>query len=53
MESYGPTLKAFDDSGEIALELELCELANSWKPREEPGANAIPAEYLESVGVRK
>ena len=55
-EYSGPTLKAFeslDDSGEVALELELCELANSWNQLEEPGAIAIPAEYLESVGIRK
>ena len=54
-EYYGPTVKAFealDDAGQASLELELCELARSWDRLQERGAVAIPAEYLESVGIR-
>jgi SAM-dependent methyltransferase len=51
---YGPTLKALEAAGEArsALEGDLRDLALSWNRLEQPGAIAVPAEYLESVGVR-
>jgi SAM-dependent methyltransferase len=53
-EYYGPTLKALEAAGESAdaLARDLRDLATSWNRLEEPGAVALPAAYLESVGVR-
>jgi SAM-dependent methyltransferase len=51
---YGPTLKALEaaGTGRDALARDLHDLATSWNRLEEPGAVALPAAYLESVGVR-
>ena len=51
---YGPTVKAFEaaGAGREALARDLHDLASSWNRLEEPGAIALPAAYLESVGVR-
>jgi SAM-dependent methyltransferase len=48
---YGPTLKAIEAAGS-ALERDLEELALAWNRLDRPGPIAVPAEYLESVGVR-
>jgi SAM-dependent methyltransferase len=52
---YGPTVKAFEaaGAGREALEHDLRELAVSWNRLEHPGPVALPAEYLESIGVRR
>lgn len=52
---YGPTLKAFEASGDDAGELrsDLVNLAREWnRLGDDEGAIAIPGEYLESVGRR-
>ncbi len=51
---YGPTLKAFEAAGpnRDALARDLAELARMWNRLEDGGPVAIPATYLESVGVR-
>ena len=51
---YGPTLKALEAAGSArdALWRDLRELARSWNRLEQPGPIAVPATYLESVGVR-
>jgi len=53
-EYYGPTVKAFEAAGAggEALARDLRDLASSWNRLEESGAVALPAAYLESVGVR-
>ena len=48
---YGPTLKAIEAVGS-ELEDELEELALAWNRLDQPGPIAVPADYLESVGVR-
>jgi ubiquinone/menaquinone biosynthesis C-methylase UbiE len=48
---YGPTLKAIEAVGS-PLERDLEDLAREWNRLEQPGPIAVPAEYLESVGVR-
>ena len=48
---YGPTLKAIEAAGS-ALEDDLEELALDWNRLDQPAPIAVPAEYLESVGVR-
>jgi len=48
---YGPTLRAIEAAGG-ALERDLEELALAWNRLDWPGPIAVPAEYLESVGVR-
>jgi ubiquinone/menaquinone biosynthesis C-methylase UbiE len=48
---YGPTLKAIQTAGD-ALERDLEDLALAWSRFERPGPIAVPAAYLESVGVR-
>ena len=48
---YGPTLKAIEAAGS-ALEDDLEELALAWNRLDQPAPIAVPAEYLESVGVR-
>jgi SAM-dependent methyltransferase len=51
---YGPTVKALEAAGpdRDALADDLCDLALSWNRLEQPGPIAVPATYLESVGVR-
>jgi SAM-dependent methyltransferase len=51
---YGPTVKALEAAGENsdALANDLRDLAASANRLEQPGAIAVPATYLESVGVR-
>jgi len=51
---YGPTLKALEAAGSDsgALAEDLRELANSSNRLDAPGAIALPATYLESVGTR-
>ena len=51
---YGPTLKALEAAGENsdALANDLRDLAASSNRLDQPGAIAVPATYLESVGVR-
>jgi SAM-dependent methyltransferase len=51
---YGPTVKALEAAGPAreALERDLEELALSWNRLEQPGPIAVPATYLESVGIR-
>jgi SAM-dependent methyltransferase len=51
---YGPTLKALEAAGPSrdALVNDLHELAASWNRLESGGPIAVPATYLESVGVR-
>jgi ubiquinone/menaquinone biosynthesis C-methylase UbiE len=50
---YGPTLKALEAAGSHrnALLRDLRELAEMWNRLEDGGPIAVPAEYLESVGV--
>ena len=48
---YGPTLKAIQAAGS-ALEGDLEELALGWNRLDQTAPIAVPAEYLESVGVR-
>jgi SAM-dependent methyltransferase len=48
---YGPTVKAIEAAG-AALERDLEELALEWNRLDGAGPIAVPAEYLESVGVR-
>jgi SAM-dependent methyltransferase len=51
---YGPTLKALEAAGSArdALWSDLHGLAVSWNRLEQPGPIALPATYLESVGLR-
>jgi SAM-dependent methyltransferase len=51
---YGPTVKALEAVGSDgdALARDLRDLAHSWNRVEQPGPIAVPATYLESVGVR-
>jgi len=51
---YGPTVKALEAAGRDsdALARDLRDLAFSWNRLEQPGAIAVPATYLESVGLR-
>ena len=51
---YGPTLKALEAAGSESEELanDLRDLAEEWDRLEEPGAIAVSATYLESVGTR-
>jgi SAM-dependent methyltransferase len=51
---YGPTVKALDAAGSArgALSADLRDLARSWNRLEQPGPIAVPATYLESVGLR-
>lgn len=48
---YGPTRKAIEVAGDV-LERDLEHLALQWSRLEQPGPIAVPAAYLESVGVR-
>ena len=50
---YGPTVKALEAAGPAreALAGDLRELALSWNRLEQPSAIAVPATYLESVGL--
>jgi SAM-dependent methyltransferase len=50
---YGPTLKALETAGSNgdALRSDLRELALAGNRLEQPGPIAVPATYLESVGV--
>jgi SAM-dependent methyltransferase len=53
---YGPTVKAFgalDREGGARLATDLAALAERHDRLDEEGAIAIPAEYLESVGIRR
>ena len=52
---YGPTLKALEAAGEArdALASDIRELAASWNRLREDGPIAVPATYLESVGLRR
>ena len=52
---YGPTVKALEAAGSArdVLASDLRDLARSWNRLEQPGAIAVPAAYLESVGVRR
>lgn len=53
---YGPTLKAFealDDQARAELAGDLAALARRHDRLDGEGAIAIPAEYLESVGIRR
>lgn len=54
-EYYGPTVKALEAAGadRDALVSDLHDLAAEWNRLEQPGAVAIPADYLESVGTRR
>jgi ubiquinone/menaquinone biosynthesis C-methylase UbiE len=54
-EYYGPTVKALEAAGSAreALVGELRDLARSWNRLEQPGPIAVPAAYLESVGLRR
>jgi SAM-dependent methyltransferase len=49
---YGPTVKAVEAAGD-ALEGDLRDLALSWNRLDGPGPIAVPATYLESVGIRR
>jgi SAM-dependent methyltransferase len=51
---YGPTLKALEaaGAGRGALARDLRDLALSWNRLGQPGPIALPATYLESVGLR-
>jgi SAM-dependent methyltransferase len=51
---YGPTVKALEAAGpaQDVLARDLHELALSWNRLEQPGPIAVPATYLESVGLR-
>ena len=51
---YGPTLKALEAAGPDgdALARDLRDLALSWNRLDQPGPIAVPATYLESVGLR-
>jgi SAM-dependent methyltransferase len=51
---YGPTVKALEAAGSAhgALRQDLRDLALAWNRLEQPGPIAVPATYLESVGVR-
>jgi SAM-dependent methyltransferase len=51
---YGPTVKALEAAGpaRAALARDLRDLVLSWNRLEEPGPVAVPASYLESVGLR-
>lgn len=51
---YGPTVTALEAAGPggDALARDLRDLAASWNRLDAPGPIAVPAEYLESVGVR-
>jgi ubiquinone/menaquinone biosynthesis C-methylase UbiE len=54
--TYGPTLKAFealDEDERPQLADDLAALARRHDRLDEEGAIAIPAEYLESVGIRR
>ena len=54
--TYGPTLKAFetlDDADRTELAAELAALARRHDRLGADDAIAIPAEYLESVGIRR
>lgn len=50
---YGPTVKAFEAAGAARGELarDLHDLVRAWNRLEQPGPIAVPAEYLESVGL--
>jgi hypothetical protein len=51
---YGPTVKALEAAEDRdALARDLHELALEWNRLEQPGPIAVPATYLESVGVRR
>jgi ubiquinone/menaquinone biosynthesis C-methylase UbiE len=52
---YGPTVKAFEAAGSAreALFSDLSDLARSWNRLDQPGPIAVPATYLESVGLRR
>jgi SAM-dependent methyltransferase len=52
---YGPTVKALEAAGPdaSALAFDLRELVRGWNRLEQPGPIAVPAAYLESVGVRR
>jgi SAM-dependent methyltransferase len=52
---YGPTLKALEAAGSNrdALASDLRELALEWNRLEGTGPIAVPATYLESVGMRR
>jgi hypothetical protein len=52
---YGPTLKALEAAGPArdALARDLYDLALEWSRLERPGPIAVPAAYLESVGMRR
>ena len=52
---YGPTLKALEAAGPArdALARDLHDLALAWSRLERPGPIAVPAAYLESVGMRR
>jgi len=54
-EYYGPTVKALEAAGadREALVSDLRDLATEWNRLEQPGPVAIPAEYLESIGIRR
>src|SRR5262249_20844622 len=54
-EYYGPTVKALEAAGSARATLagELRDLARSWNRLEQPGSIAVPAVYLESVGLRR
>lgn len=51
--SYGPTLKALEAAGpgRETLARDLHDLALEWNRLEQPGPVAVPATYLESVGL--
>lgn len=52
---YGPTVTAFeslDEDGRARLADDLADLIRRWDRLGEPGAIAVPGEYLESVGIR-
>jgi SAM-dependent methyltransferase len=52
---YGPTVKALETAGPSrdALARDLRDLALSWNRLEQGGPLAVPAAYLESVGLRE
>ena len=52
---YGPTVKALEAAGSNrdALADDLRDLALGWNRLDQPGPIAVPATYLESVGVRR
>ena len=53
MTYYGPTLKAAEALGwkRAALKADLQEIALNWNRLGADGPIAVPATYLESVGV--